>query len=358
MKHQPKDSRPVLAVTLGDVAGIGPEIVLRTLAQPDATRLARGIAIGDARALRRAAEICGVKIDLNPVAAVGEAAYQPGVIDVLDLPEPGQELPGFGQVQATAGRSALRAIETAASLAMAGAVDAVVTAPINKEAIWAAGSTHLGHTEILGALTGSSQHSTMFLVRGLKIFFTTRHTSLRKALDQITRESVETAISAAHNSLRIFGHERPRLAVAAVNPHAGENGSFGDEELSAISPAIEEARAQGMEVSGPVPVDTVFHHGLLSHYDGVLCHFHDHGHIAAKTVDFDGTVSVTIGIPILRTSVDHGTAFDIAGTGQASHAAMASAYRTAAELAMYAPAIRREYDKSLRAGACGRPAEI
>ncbi|MGH3663710.1 MAG: 4-hydroxythreonine-4-phosphate dehydrogenase PdxA, partial [Micromonosporaceae bacterium] len=331
MNDRAEDTRPVLAVTLGDPAGIGPEIVVGTLAQPDASPLARGIAVGDARVLRRAAEVCGIKVELNPVTSVDAAVSRPGVIDVLDLAEPDPELPRFGEVQASGGRAALRAIETATSLAMSGDVDAVVTSPINKEAVWAAGSSHLGHTELLAELTGSASSSTMFLVRGLKIFFTTRHTSLRKALDQITLERVTSAIDDAYQALQVFGHDQPRLAVAAVNPHAGESGAFGDEEQSVLIPAVEAAKARGMDVSGPVPVDTVFHHGLSGKYHGVLCHFHDHGHIAAKTYDFDGTVSVTTGIPILRTSVDHGTAFDIAGTGRASYETMVAAYRAAAE---------------------------
>ncbi|HEU5159768.1 MAG TPA: 4-hydroxythreonine-4-phosphate dehydrogenase PdxA [Streptosporangiaceae bacterium] len=334
--------KPLLAVTLGDPAGIGPEIVARTLADPECTAVARALAVGDAAVLRRAAGVCGLDVEINPVGAVDEARFAEGVIDILDLGVAGADLE-WGKVDATAGRAAIAAIEAATRLALNRQADAVVTAPINKEAIWAAGSEHLGHTEMLGELTGVTRQNTMFVVDRLKIFFTTRHMALRRALDQITEDAVERAIREAHTALRVFGHDRPRLAVAAVNPHGGEGGNFGDEEIVAVAPAVATARAAGLDVTGPVPADSVFHQGLQGRYDGVLCHFHDQGHIAAKTYDFDGTVSVTVGLPILRTSVDHGTAFDIAGTGKASHATMAAAFRAAADLAPNIDRIRAEY---------------
>jgi 4-hydroxythreonine-4-phosphate dehydrogenase len=334
--------RPLLAVTLGDPAGIGPEIVVRTLADPDSAAIARGLAVGDAAVLARAAAVCGLDVEINPVGEPGEARFKPGVIDVLDLGIAGADLE-WGVVDATAGRAAIAAVEAATRLALAQQVDAVVTAPINKEAIWAAGSEHLGHTEMLGRLTGVTRQNTMFVVRGLKIFFTTRHMSLRSALDQITKDTVEHAIREAYTALRVFGNDEPRLAVAAVNPHGGESGAFGDEEIVAIAPAVEAARAAGLDVTGPVPADSVFHQGLQGRYDGVLSHFHDQGHIPAKTYDFAGTVSVTVGLPILRTSVDHGTAFDIAGTGAASADTMAAAFRAAADFAPNIDRIRAEY---------------
>ena len=336
------EAGPVLAVTLGDPAGIGPEIVARTLADPPGDVTARGLAVGDAAVLRRAAEVCALDVKVRPVTDVARARFQAGVIDVLDLGVAGDNLP-WGQVSEIAGRAAIAAIEAATRLAMAGEVDAVVTAPINKEAIWAAGSSHLGHTEMLGALTGSSRYATMFMVRGLKIFFTTRHMSLRKAIDDLSRQSLARAIEESWTALEVLGHRPPRLAVAALNPHGGEGGNFGDEEIEIIRPACEQARSTGRAVAGPIPADSVFHQGLQGRYDGVLAQFHDQGHIAAKTVDFDGTVSVTMGLPILRTSVDHGTAFDIAGTGKASHATLAAAYRAAAELAAHNDRIRAEY---------------
>ena len=342
---------PVLAVTLGDPAGIGPEIVARTLADPPADVQARGIAVGDAGVLRRAVSVCGLDVTVRPVEKVADARFEPGTIDVLDQ---GVVVVGgegvvagddveWGKVSAVAGRAAIVAIEAATRAALDGEVAGVVTAPINKEAIWAAGSEHLGHTEMLGQLTGSTRYATMFMVRGLKIFFTTRHVSLRQALDQITRESVSRAIEESWTALQVLGHDEPRLAVAGLNPHGGEGGNFGTEEIEHIEPACHDARAAGRPVSGPVPADSVFHQGVEGRFDGVLSHFHDQGHIAAKTLDFEGAISVTMGLPILRTSVDHGTAFDIAGTGKASHGTMLSAFRAAAELTPYRERIRQEY---------------
>ncbi|MFD9963212.1 4-hydroxythreonine-4-phosphate dehydrogenase PdxA [Amycolatopsis sp. NPDC058986] len=328
--------KPILAVTLGDPAGIGPEITARTLAEPESGQLARGLAVGDAPVLRRAVSLLGLDVEVNPVSTVDEARFEPGTIDVLDLGIVTEDLP-WGEVNATAGASAVAAIEAATKAALNGEVAAVVTSPINKEAIWAAGSKHLGHTEMLGELTGSTRFNTMFWVAGLKIFFATRHLSLREAIGKITKDNIEHAIREAYTALEVFGADKPTLAVAALNPHGGENGKFGDEEIVAIAPAVEAARADGLDVVGPIPADSVFHQGLQGRFAGVLSLYHDQGHIASKTYDFDGTVSVTVGLPILRTSVDHGTAFDIAGTGKASHGTMRAAFRAAVELAPYAP---------------------
>ncbi|OEU85937.1 4-hydroxythreonine-4-phosphate dehydrogenase [Streptomyces abyssalis] len=333
---------PVLAVTLGDPAGIGPEITARTLADPQTADLGHGIAVGDAAVLRRAVQVCGLDVEVNAVGSVAEARFTPGTVDVLDLGIAGDDLE-WGEVSAVAGRSAVAAIEAATRAALAREVDGIVTSPINKEAVWAAGAQHLGHTEMLGELTGAAHFDTMFVVRGLKIFFTTRHVSLRKALDQIDEERVAASIRHATTALRVFGHDEPRLGVAAINPHGGENGHFGDEEITALRPAVERTAAEGLDVTGPVPADSVFHQGLQGRFDGVLSHFHDQGHIPAKTVDFDGTVSVTVGLPILRTSVDHGTAFDIAGTGKASPGTMAAAFRSGVHFSAFTDRIRAAY---------------
>ncbi|MEU4251501.1 4-hydroxythreonine-4-phosphate dehydrogenase PdxA [Amycolatopsis sp. NPDC026612] len=338
---------PVLAVTLGDPVGIGPEITLKTLAEPEALQMAHGVAVGDAIVLERLVRHLGLHLEINPIATVADARFTTGIIDVLNLGVVREDLP-WGEVNATAGAAAVGAIEVATRLAMAGEVDAVVTAPINKEAIWAAGSQHLGHTEMLGELTGSTRFNTMFWVSGLKIFFATRHLSLRQAIDQITRENIEHAIREAYTALEVFGTEKPRLAVAALNPHGGENGKFGDEEIIAIAPAVAAARVAGLDVVGPIPADSVFHQGIQGRFDGVLSLYHDQGHIASKTYDFDGTVSVTVGLPILRTSVDHGTAFDIAGTGRASHGTMRAAFKAAATLAPYARKLPSIYPPGVR----------
>jgi 4-hydroxythreonine-4-phosphate dehydrogenase len=343
-------TRPVLAMTLGDPAGIGPEIAARTLAEVAGQDSQHGIAVGDAAALRRGVAAAGLDVEVRAVTSFAVEPPGAGVIDILDTGVLGADLPEWGVVDGRAGRAAVEAIEVATRAALAGDVDGIVTGPINKEAIWAAGSEFLGHTEMLGALSGVKSQDTMFVVRNtavpghhLRIFFSTRHVSLRTALDQVTRERVAHSLRDAAKALRVFGIAAPRLAVAALNPHGGENGAFGDEEIIHIRPACDDVRAEGINVSGPIPADSVFHQGLMGRYDGVLSHFHDQGHIPAKTYDFDGTISVTVGLPILRTSVDHGTAFDIAGTGKADHGTMLSAYLAAVEYAPHVPAIRAEY---------------
>jgi 4-hydroxythreonine-4-phosphate dehydrogenase len=340
---------PVLAITLGDPAGIGPEIAVRTLAEFSAETSHHGVAVGDIEAVRRAADACRLNVALRQVDDFRTAPLGEGVIDVFDTGVLGAELPAWGTVDARAGRAAIAAIEVAVTAALEDQVDGVVTGPINKEAIWAAGSEHLGHTEMLGALTGVENQDTMFVVRSrhsdhhLRIFFATRHTSLRQAVDKITQDRQLESIRRAMTALQVFGVKDPHLAVAALNPHGGENGAFGDEEIMQIFPACEQARKEGLRVAGPIPADTVFHHGLVGRYDGVLSQYHDQGHIASKTYDFDGTVSVTVGLPILRTSVDHGTAFDIAGTGKADPATLRSAYLTAVEYSSFVASIRSEY---------------
>ncbi|SII98328.1 4-hydroxythreonine-4-phosphate dehydrogenase 2 [Mycobacteroides abscessus subsp. abscessus] len=217
--------------------------------------------------------------------------------------------------------------------------------------MWESGSVHLGHTEMLGELTGVTKQDTMFVVEDtkipdhrLQIFFATRHMSLRRAIDALTVETQVDSIERAHRALQLYGVTEPRLAVAALNPHGGENGAFGDEEIEILRPAVEAVNAsRGFDVAGPIPADSVFHQGLTGRFDGILSQYHDQGHIAAKTYDFDGTISVTVGLPILRTSVDHGTAFDIAGQGLADAGTMRSAYRAAIGYAPFVDGIRAEY---------------
>lgn len=341
---------PVLAVTIGDPVGIGPEIAATTLAEFAGTKEHHGIAVGDAVALRAAVVAMGLDVAVRTVDTWDTPSAGEGVIDVFDTGVLGDQMPEWGKVDARAGRAAVTAIEVAAAAAMDHRVDGIVTGPINKEAIWEAGSAHLGHTEMLGELTGVTKQDTMFVVRNerhgghhLRIFFATRHLSLRDAIDTITVESQINSIERAYRALQVFGVPEPRLATAAINPHGGENGAFGNEEIEILRPAVETVNERGLGVAGPIPADSVFHHGLIGRYDGILSQYHDQGHIAAKTYDFDGTISVTVGLPILRTSVDHGTAFDIAGTGKADHGTMRSAYLAAVDYAPFVDGIRAEY---------------
>jgi 4-phospho-D-threonate 3-dehydrogenase / 4-phospho-D-erythronate 3-dehydrogenase len=325
------EARPVLAVTMGDPAGIGPEIAVRALLAPEVRDCSRSFLIGDARVFERALGVCGLSASLNRIAGPEGIADRPGVIDVVHQQTADPDVLQVGKVQALGGEAAYAAIRASIELAMEGRVAGVATTPINKESLKAAKIPFIGHTEMFAEHTGAREEMTMFTISGLKIFFLTRHVSLMEACRQITRERTLAGIERAMKALHQLGIDTPHLAVAALNPHGGEDGLFGREEMDAIKPAIEAARARGMQVSGPVPADSVFHMARIGRYDAVLSLYHDQGHIAAKMMDFEKTVSVTLGLPILRTSVDHGTAFDIAGTGRASAVSMIEAIKVAAE---------------------------
>ena len=323
--------RPILAATMGDPAGIGPEICVRALLSPEVREISRSFVIGDARILARALEVCGLTATLNRIAGPEDMADRAGTIDVLHQETADPAVLRMGEVQPLGGESAFAAIRASIDLAMASRIEGVVTAPINKESLQAAKIPFIGHTEMFAEYTGAREEMTMFTISGLKIFFLTRHMSLAKACAAITQDRVSKGIDNCIKALRQLGYETPHLAVAALNPHGGEDGMFGREEIEAIKPAIAAARARGMKIAGPVPADSVFHLARIGRYDAVLSLYHDQGHIAAKMMDFEKTVSVTLGLPILRTSVDHGTAFDIAGTGKASAVSMIEAIRVAAE---------------------------
>ena len=344
-------SAPVLAVTVGDPVGIGPEITAQVLAEFAGRDDQHGIAVADLAVMRRAVEVLGLDVELRSVTDWSTASAGESVIDVFDIGVLGENLPEWGTVDARAGKAAVTAIEVATTAAMDQRIAGIVTGPINKEAVWESGSVHLGHTEMLGELTGVTKQDTMFVVENtktpghkLQIFFATRHMSLRKAIDALTVETQVDSIERAHRALQLYGVAEPRLAVAALNPHGGENGAFGDEEIEILRPAVEAVNAgSGFDVAGPIPADSVFHQGLTGRFDGILSQYHDQGHIASKTFDFDGTISVTVGLPILRTSVDHGTAFDIAGKGLADAGTMRSAYTAAIGYAPFVDGIRAEY---------------
>jgi 4-phospho-D-threonate 3-dehydrogenase / 4-phospho-D-erythronate 3-dehydrogenase len=329
--------RPLIGITMGDPASIGPEIVARSVADPAVQKACRPLVIGDAAILRRAATVCGLSLAVSPVSDPAAGAYRPGTADVLDVTGLDPDRLAWGKVQPEAGRASAAYVEKAIELALARRVEAVATAPVNKEAWRAAGVPYIGHTEMFGERCGNPDPLTMFEVRGLRIFFLTRHVSLAAACAMIRRERVLDYLHRCEEALRRLGVGAPRIAVAGLNPHAGEHGLFGDEEEREIGPAVAEARAAGIDAHGPLPADSVFHFAAKGQYDAVLALYHDQGHIAAKMYDFERTVSVTNGLPFLRTSVDHGTAFDIAGTGKASAVSMKEAILAAAR---YAPLFR------------------
>jgi 4-hydroxythreonine-4-phosphate dehydrogenase len=317
-----KDTRPVVAVTMGDPAGIGPEICAKALADESVRRAARCVVYGDGRVLRKAAALAGVE-PLDAPLSSGDAR----VVDLANA-DPAGFAPG--EVSALCGRAAWEYVEAAARAALAREVAAVVTAPINKESVRAAKVPHIGHTEMLGALSGAADPLTMFETLGLRVFFLTRHVSLKEACGLVTKARLLDYLERCSVALAALG-VGGELAVAGLNPHCGEHGLFGDEEGREIEPAIAEARSRGVSVSGPIGADSVFHQAKIGRYAAVLSLYHDQGHIACKTLDFERTVSLTLGLPFLRTSVDHGTAFDIAWKkGDASAVGMVEAILAAA----------------------------
>lgn len=313
--------KPLIAVSLGDPAGIGPEIVAKALASPEVAAAARCLVVGDPDVMENACRLAGVTL---PAGVLNMAAVKN--IDMAKLRP--------GRVDGMCGRAAYGYVAGAIELANAGRVDAVATAPINKESLKAGGVDFIGHTEIFGALTGVPDPLTMFEVRGMRVFFLTRHVSLRRACDLVTRERIVDYVRRCLAALRQLGAVDGVMAVAGLNPHGGEHGLFGDEEMREVEPAVKALQAEGYPVVGPIGADSVFHLALRGRYSGVLSLYHDQGHIAAKTLDFERTIAVTLGMPILRTSVDHGTALDIAGKNIASPISMIEAIVLAAK---YAP---------------------
>ncbi|MEE9284860.1 MAG: 4-hydroxythreonine-4-phosphate dehydrogenase PdxA [Dehalococcoidia bacterium] len=327
--------RPLLAVTMGDAAGIGPEIVAKALADSGVFSLCRPMVIGVAWAIEEAVRLTGGSAGVRPVARPDEAQGDAGTIDVLDLHNLRRDEVATGQLSAACGRAAVGYIEEAARLALDGAVAGIVTCPINKEAIQLGGAPHeeIGHQEILARMAGSSLTATMLITRGLRVAHLSTHKSLIDAARYVTRETVLARLRLTAQSLEQWGVPRPRIAVAALNPHGGEGGLLGREEIDEIAPAVEAARHEGIDARGPFPADSVFYRAIDGEFDAVLAMYHDQGHIAIKVHDFEDSVTVTMGVPFVRTSVDHGTAFDIAGKGIANHRSLVRAIETAVDLA-------------------------
>lgn len=330
--------RPLIGIPMGDPAGIGPEIALKALAGGRPYDFCRPVIIGEMNVLKTMESVVGTGCAFNKVVRPEEGVFSPGTVDVISLDNPALSGLEPGKVHAEAGKAAYAYIAASTKLALSGGLAAIATTPINKEAIKAAGISAIGHTEMLAELTGTEDPLTMFQVRNMRVFFLSRHVSLRKACDVVKKERLLDYIIRCDAAVRMLGLKDSVMAVAGLNPHNGEHGLFGDEEGAEIEPAIAEARARGVNVVGPVPADSVFHQALTGKYGAVLSLYHDQGHIATKTVDFERTISLTIGMPFLRTSVDHGTAFDIAGRGIASSVSMEEAIRLAAE---YAPVYRK-----------------
>jgi 4-phospho-D-threonate 3-dehydrogenase / 4-phospho-D-erythronate 3-dehydrogenase len=316
---------------MGDPAGIGPEIILKSISNPETTAACCPLVVGEAEVFRSYAELIGWDGIVRVIESPKDAAGRTRVLDCLDT----KTLDGTkiipGRTQPRCGQAAYAAVKCAVELCLAGEVRAVATAPINKQALKADNVPYADHTAMLAQLTNTHDPLTMFETRGLRVFFLSRHVPLRDACTLVKKDRVLDYLRRSVRALRQLGISDPHLAVAGLNPHGGEDGLFGDEEIREIAPAIAQARQEGLLVDGPVSPDSVFHFACEGRYDAVLSLYHDQGHIASKTLDFEKTIALTLGLPFLRTSVDHGTAFDIAGTGKASAVSMGEAIRLAAK---------------------------
>lgn len=328
--------RPMIAIPMGDPAGIGPEIVIKTLADETTQNSARCIVVGSRAVLEYAMNYPNMpRLEIHAVEDPREGDYRTGVLNLIDLDNVDMAQFQVGKVSGMCGRAAYDYIAKSIQLANDRIVDAVSTTPINKESLREGGVNFIGHTEIFSALTHTHDPLTLFEVRDLRVFFLSRHVSLRKACDMVTKDRIVDYVIRCTEALRKLGVTEGTMAIAGLNPHSGEHGLFGDEEVREVFPAVDELKSRGYRVEGPIGADSVFSQALHGKYNSVLSLYHDQGHIATKTLDFERTISITAGMPILRTSVDHGTAFDIAGKGIASSVSMMEAVRLAVK---YAPA--------------------
>ena len=335
--------QPILGVTMGDPAGVGPEIIARAAAEPVVRRDSRPVVIGAAATMQAAVTLIGATLTVHAVKRVADCRWADGSLEVLDLANVDMPTLPRAAVSAAAGRAAYDYVERAVGLAQAREIDGIVTAPINKEALAAAGMPHTGHTEILAKLSNTAHYAMLLMGHDLRVIHVTTHVALRRVPDLVTRDRVLTTIRLAAQTMTSLGRRDARIAVAGLNPHAGEDGLFGDEEKTAIVPAIDAARADGLTVIGPLPADTLFSRARGGEFDIVVAMYHDQGHIPVKTVGFtydDSTqrwtglsgVNVTVGLPFLRVSVDHGTAFDRAWKGIANPESMIEAIDVAVRM--------------------------
>jgi 4-hydroxythreonine-4-phosphate dehydrogenase len=338
------DKRPLLGISIGDPGGIGPEITAKALIQEQIYDLARPIVVGDYRVMEDVLRFTDVKLSLNPIRKAQDARSVHGTMDILDLKNMPLDRLRYKEVTAEQGRASFEYVAKIIKLAMERKIDGTVTGPINKAAIHAAGHRYAGHTEIYATLTGTRDYAMMLTHGNFRITHVSTHVSLREACDRVKKDRVVRVIDLTWDALQNFGISRPCIGVAGLNPHCGEGGMFGHEDDEEILPAVESARGKGYDVAGPIPADTIFSKMKGGMYDAVVVMYHDQGHIPMKFFGFqydDKTgqwgemsgVNITLGLPIVRTSVDHGTAFGKAGEGRANPQSMIEAIQLAAMLA-------------------------
>lgn len=338
-------TRPIIGISMGDPSGIGPEIAVKALARSETYEICRPLIVGDANALKDALRITGLDLTINPIAAVKDARFRFGTLDVFDLNNVDMAKLQYGRVSAMSGHAAFEAVRKVIELALAREIDATVTGPINKESINLAGHHYSGHTEIYADFTGTQDYTMMLAHENLRVVHVSTHVSLREACERVKKDRVLRVIKLAREACRKIGIAEPRIGVAGLNPHAGESGMFGREEIEEIIPAIQAAKALGIDADGPVPPDSLFSKAKGGLYDIVVAMYHDQGHIPLKVIGFNWNpaeqkwdsisgVNITLGLPIIRSSVDHGTAFGKAGKGTASELSLIHAVEYAVKMAL------------------------
>ncbi len=325
--------KPAIAITMGDPCGIGPEVVVKALADPRVYASCRPLVVGNAYAIEQAVRISGLSLRVNQPGDLAAAGEDPSVVDLVDIGNLNPEDITVGQISPACGKAAMEWVTKAGELALAGVVQGLATAPLNKEAASLAGYTAIGHMELLQELSGAGTVATMLMAKNLRVVHLTTHRSLRLACDYVKKDRILEFLQLTHDSFVKWGFPNPSIGVAALNPHGSDGGLLGGEEAEEIAPAVEAARERGINAIGPVPADSIFHQATEGRYDVVLAMFHDQGHIPVKVYGFEESITANLGLPFVRTSVDHGTAFDIAGQGIASQVSMLESIRLAVALA-------------------------
>lgn len=329
-------SLPRVGITMGDPTGIGPEIIVKVLSDKSTFRFCRPLVLGDRRVMERAITLLNSTLKVNEIKTLKGREYKKDMLNLISLSDINIDEMAYGAPTQACGRAMVGYIEEAVRLVLADKMDAITTAPINKKALSDAGYSYPGHTELLAELTGSRDYVMMLTGDTLKVALVTIHCSLRKVFHLLTIDKIVTSIRITHSTLvNFFGEKKPKIAVAGLNPHAGEGGLFGKEEEEIILPAVKQAQQLGMGVEGPLPPDTLFYHAAQGAYSAVVSMYHDQGLIPLKLLHFEDAVNVTLGLPLIRTSVDHGTAYDIAGTGKAKPLSLLNALKLAARMATH-----------------------
>ncbi len=324
--------KPKIGITMGDAAGIGPEITVKALAKKEIYDICNPIVLGDSKVIKQIIKICRLDLEVNAIKELSNSLFKGSTVDVMDYGDIGIEKLKFGKVNPMCGRAAVNYTIEAGKMTMKGSIDAMVSAPLNKSSMREAGYGYEGQTQILGELTKSKNYGMILVLGNLRIMMYTTHMSLKDAIKKITLNGVLKKIKLANQGLKLFGIKKPLIAVSAINPHAGEGGLFGSEEIKHIAPAVNKAKDLGINVVGPVPADSVFVKAKEGEYDLVLAMYHDQANMAMKLLGFGNVVTLVVGIPIIRTSTGHGTAFDIAGKNMADSTNLEKSIELAAQL--------------------------